>query len=123
MWLQHKGLIELGPRRARRRIRRPWYNLTRQIRRTWYDLTPRESEVALLLERNLSNDEIASELDIKRGTVQIHVHNILVKLKAPGRPGRASKGGPTTAAGRERIREAQRRRWQRWRAARSGDNT
>ena len=117
MWQRHKGLIELWPRRAHRRR---WYDLTRQIRRQWYDLTPRESEVALLLERNLSNDDIARKLAIKPGTVEIHVHNILAKLKAPRRPGRSSKG-VITASGRERIREAQRRRWQRWRATRSDE--
>jgi DNA-binding CsgD family transcriptional regulator len=82
-------------------------------------MTPREREVALLLERNLSNDEIARELGIKPGTVKIHVHHILVKLSARDgvrRTGRSSKGA-TTAAGREQIRETQRRRWQRWRAA------
>jgi DNA-binding CsgD family transcriptional regulator len=44
-------------------------------------LTPREREVALLLERNLSNDEIARRLGIKRGTVKIHVHHISVKRR------------------------------------------
>jgi DNA-binding CsgD family transcriptional regulator len=42
-------------------------------------LTPREREVALLVERDLSNEEIARTLGIKRGTVKIHVHNILIK--------------------------------------------
>jgi DNA-binding NarL/FixJ family response regulator len=85
-------------------------------------LTAREREVALLFERNLSNDEIARELGIKRSTVKIHVHNILIKRRLSPRPRRSPKAA-TTAAGRERIREAQRRRWQRWRAARSADTT
>jgi DNA-binding NarL/FixJ family response regulator len=87
-------------------------------------LTPRESEVALLVERNLSNDEIARELGIKRGTVKIHVHRILKKGGLSRRLRRPSKrtkiaGFPRrkSDAGIERIREAQRRRWQRWRAA------
>jgi DNA-binding NarL/FixJ family response regulator len=105
-------------RRSQRR-RRP------QARVRGVDLTPREREVALLVERNLSNDEIARELCIKPGTVKIHVHHILVKLGARDgvrRTGRSSKGA-TTAAGREQIRETQQRRWQRWRTARSRDNT
>jgi len=81
-------------------------------------LTPRECEVALLVERKLSNDEIARQLGIKRGTVAIHVHNILKKRGLSRRPRRSAKR-VITAAGLERIREAQRRRWQRWRAARS----
>jgi DNA-binding NarL/FixJ family response regulator len=78
----------------------------------------------LLVERNLSNDEIACRLGIKPGTVKIHIHNIFIKLDArdselgPG-PRRWSK----TADGRKRISEAQQQRWQRWRAARSDDNT
>jgi DNA-binding CsgD family transcriptional regulator len=89
-------------------------------------LTPREREVALLLEHNLSNDEIARELGIKPGTVKIHVHHILTKLGSGDgvrpRTGRSAKGAKT-AAGRARCGEAVRQRWQRWRAARSADNT
>jgi len=83
-------------------------------------MTPREREVALLVERKLSYIEIARELGIKLGTVKIHVHHILKKGGLSPRPGQP---GPSTAAGRERIREAQRRRWQRIRAARSAGNT
>ena len=95
---------------------------TRRERRTPRDhLTPREREVALLVKRNLSNNEIARQLGIKLSTVKTHIQRIFKKLEArgielsPGR-GRWSKGA-ATAAGRERIREAQRRRWQRTRAA------
>jgi DNA-binding CsgD family transcriptional regulator len=42
-------------------------------------LTPREQEVALLAKRKLTNGEIARTLGIKRGTVNVHVHNILKK--------------------------------------------
>ena len=80
-------------------------------------LTPREREVALLVERNLSNDEIARTLGITRGTVKIHVHNI--RKKREFTPRRRSKSGAITPAGRKRISEAQRRRWQRWRVTQS----
>ena len=84
-------------------------------------LTPREQEVALLAKRKLTNGEIACTLGIKHGTVKVHVHNILKKGELSRRPRRSSKG-TKTAAGIERIREGQRRRWQLWRAARSDDN-
>jgi two-component system nitrate/nitrite response regulator NarL len=86
------------------------------------DLTPREREIALLVERNLSNDEIARQLGIKPGTIKIHVHNIFIKGGLSPRSRRPSNGRKTEAV-IERIREAQRRRWQRWRTARSDDNT
>lgn len=43
-------------------------------------LTPREIEIAQLLERGLSNKEIASRLHIELPTVKNHVHRILEKL-------------------------------------------
>jgi hypothetical protein len=43
-------------------------------------LTPREQEVALLAKRKLTNGEIARTSGIKRGTVKVHVHNILKKV-------------------------------------------
>jgi two-component system, NarL family, nitrate/nitrite response regulator NarL len=43
-------------------------------------LTAREREVALLLQRGLSNKEIAGRLEIRPATVKNHVHKILVKL-------------------------------------------
>jgi two-component system, NarL family, nitrate/nitrite response regulator NarL len=43
-------------------------------------LTRREREVASLLERDLTNKEIASRLGIEVATVKNHVHNVLEKL-------------------------------------------
>jgi DNA-binding NarL/FixJ family response regulator len=49
----------------------------------WSDLlSPREREVALLVNRGLSNKQIASELRLSDGTVKQHVHSIFLKLKA-----------------------------------------
>jgi DNA-binding NarL/FixJ family response regulator len=96
------------------RIRKKLFGVRRQA------LTPREQEVALLAKRKLTNGEIAHTLGIKHGTVKVHVHNILKKGELSRRPRRSSKG-TKTAAGIERIRDAQRRRWQRTRA--SADNT
>jgi two-component system nitrate/nitrite response regulator NarL len=44
------------------------------------ELTQREREIAALVERGLSNKEIASRLAIGTATVKNHVHNILEKL-------------------------------------------
>jgi two-component system nitrate/nitrite response regulator NarL len=43
-------------------------------------LTARELEIATLIERGLSNKEIAQELQIELPTVKNHVHHILEKL-------------------------------------------
>ncbi|MGH7563395.1 MAG: LuxR C-terminal-related transcriptional regulator [Gemmatimonadota bacterium] len=45
-----------------------------------HNLTDREREVAGLLDRRHSNEEIAGELGIALGTAKSHVHNILRKL-------------------------------------------
>ena len=43
-------------------------------------LTGRECQILSLVARGLTNKQIASALEISNGTVQRHVHNILVKL-------------------------------------------
>jgi two-component system nitrate/nitrite response regulator NarL len=48
-------------------------------------LTAREREIAPLLERGLSNKEIASHLHIEVATVKNHVHNLLEKLQVGSR--------------------------------------
>ena len=48
-------------------------------------LTAREREIAPLLERGLSNKEIASQLNIEVATVKNHVHNLLEKLQVSSR--------------------------------------
>lgn len=44
-------------------------------------LTPRETRLLELIERGMSNKEIANTLDIELSTVKNHVHNILEKLR------------------------------------------
>jgi len=48
-------------------------------------LTTREAQVGALIERGLSNKQIARELGIGLPTVKNHVHNILEKLDVHGR--------------------------------------
>jgi transposase len=44
-------------------------------------LTAREVDVAWCIRAGLSNEEIASELNISVSTVKTHVHNLLLKFK------------------------------------------
>ncbi len=43
-------------------------------------ITPRETEVLKLLAQGRTNPQIAEDLAISRGTVKIHVQNIIAKL-------------------------------------------
>jgi two-component system, NarL family, nitrate/nitrite response regulator NarL len=45
------------------------------------NLTPREREIVPLIERGLSNKEIARQLSIETTTAKNHIHNILEKLE------------------------------------------
>ncbi len=53
-----------------------------EVMRTPAKLTPREAQVARLLERALTNKEIASRLAIEVATVRNHVYSICRKLDA-----------------------------------------
>jgi DNA-binding NarL/FixJ family response regulator len=53
-------------------------------------LTPREREVIELIDRGLSNKQIAHELTVAMSTVKNHVHNVLRKTHAPDRKGAAT---------------------------------
>ncbi|MCD6393758.1 MAG: helix-turn-helix transcriptional regulator [Planctomycetes bacterium] len=44
-----------------------------------FQITPRELEIAKLLCQGYSNEEIADSLNIKEGTVKVHVRNIYRK--------------------------------------------
>lgn len=52
----------------------------RQTQLAFTRLTGRECEIVRLVDRGLSNKEIATELGIEVATVKNHVHNILEKL-------------------------------------------
>ena len=49
------------------------------------ELTLRESQVAELVSRGLSNKEIARAFDLSESTVKHHVHSILAKIGVPSR--------------------------------------
>lgn len=67
-------------------------------------LTRRESEIASLLRRNLSNKEIAVHLSIEVATVKNHVHNLLNKLNVHSRSDASQALGSITP--RQKIRPA-----------------
>jgi len=46
-----------------------------------YHMTPRELQVAILVCRGFSNDEIVKALKIKHGTVKTHLRNIYRRLR------------------------------------------
>jgi DNA-binding NarL/FixJ family response regulator len=43
-------------------------------------ITPREAEVLRLLAQGQTNPQIAEDLAVSRGTIKIHVQNIISKL-------------------------------------------
>jgi DNA-binding NarL/FixJ family response regulator len=48
-------------------------------------LTPRELEILRLVALRLDNQEIATRLSIRVGTVKIHLHHVYEKLQLRGR--------------------------------------
>ena len=54
-------------------------------------LTDREQAILELLDKGLSNKEIAARLHIQLATVKNHVHNVLEKLRVPSRAEAAAK--------------------------------
>jgi two-component system nitrate/nitrite response regulator NarL len=66
-------------------------------------LTPREREVVTLIDRGLSNKQIARELQIELATVKNHVHSILDKLRVERRGAAAAlvRGQAGIALGRK----------------------
>ncbi|MBI3207398.1 MAG: response regulator transcription factor [Candidatus Solibacter usitatus] len=56
------------------------------------ELTPRETQVMELVEQGLKNREIAHHLDIRQGTVKIHLKHIFEKTGVRGRYGLALSG-------------------------------
>jgi two-component system nitrate/nitrite response regulator NarL len=66
-------------------------------------LTARECQVVRLIEQNLTNKEIATELGIEVATVKNHVHNLLEKLHVHRRCDVVMAVRPACYAGRQRT--------------------
>ncbi len=56
-----------------------------QALRMWHTLTPREKDVSALICMGCSNDEIAHQMHIARGTVRTHIRHILKKFRVENR--------------------------------------
>ena len=56
---------------------------SRRVQDPLEELSPREREVLALMAEGRSNSGIASELCVAEGTVEKHVHSILMKLRIP----------------------------------------
>lgn len=75
-------------------------------------LTPRQDEVVSLLDRGLTNQQIAGELSISLSTVKNHVHNILQRLEVGSRGAAVARlrrlgllrGSPARAGARDGAR-------------------
>ncbi len=104
--------VHCSPRIARALLRRVGELAESSARRTTYRLSARELEVTRLIDRGLSNKEIARGLSIELSTVKNHVHNILHKLQVRRRwqaaerlrAGEIYEPRPVSAGGDSRTR-------------------
>jgi DNA-binding NarL/FixJ family response regulator/tetratricopeptide (TPR) repeat protein len=81
-------------------IRRGPQSKHRRARSGWDSLTPTETKVAALVERGLSNPDIANRLFLSRRTVATHVSHILKKLDVQSRTDVAREAALRTIAPR-----------------------
>jgi len=103
-----RGESVVSPRVATTLIRRVRELADAQAVDSSQALTQRELEILVLIDRGLSNKEIAGALSIEVSTVKNHVHHILGKLdvsrrtEAPGKlwPARSGGQGSRSLAGR-----------------------
>jgi DNA-binding CsgD family transcriptional regulator len=51
-----------------------------EVMSKWESLSPRQKEVAILIEKGMTNEEIAKRLSISNETIKTHVANILRKF-------------------------------------------
>jgi DNA-binding NarL/FixJ family response regulator len=87
-----RGESVLSPRVAATLIRRVRaLAADAQVSHNGAQLTAREREILRLIDRGLSNKEIAARLSIEISTVKNHVHHILVKLEVGRRDEAAAK--------------------------------
>jgi len=92
----HRGELNCSPEMARRLLDALRKESMKRHAETW-SLTPRETDIAKLIDRGCSNQEIADTLHIEVSTVKNHVHNILEKLNV-------SRRGQVAAVARKQLR-------------------
>jgi DNA-binding CsgD family transcriptional regulator len=56
------------------------YLLRENLKPKWRSLTPREKDVARLIHKGLTNDQIAKRLSLSPETIKTHVANVLLKF-------------------------------------------
>ena len=66
-------------------------------------LTPRERQIAVMIDRAMSNQEIAERLNLRVSTVKNHVHSILEKLRVERRQQAAAMLRQTTRPSRSQA--------------------
>lgn len=101
-----QGELTCSPRIARDLLRHVALLAAERVEREQgpWRLTPREMEIAELVERGLSNKEIARELYIEISTVKNHVHSILERMNVQRR-GEAAARLRTVLPARSLLRQ------------------
>jgi DNA-binding NarL/FixJ family response regulator len=79
-----RGEFSVSPRQASLLFGRIM-ELAQTRPRPLFHLTRRQREIVPLIERGLSNKEIARQLSIETATIKNHVHNILAKMQLRSR--------------------------------------
>ena len=79
-----KSRIDLTVSKDQSRLAHPSAELLNRLQWSYvkkrYHMTPREIQIARLVCQGLGNEEIASKLKIKLGTVKTHIRNLYRKL-------------------------------------------
>jgi DNA-binding NarL/FixJ family response regulator len=86
-----RGELPCSPRMAASLFRHLATLAAHGVEATSAVLTSRERQIALLIERGLSNKEIGRSLHIELATVKNHVHSILEKFGVPSRVAAAAR--------------------------------
>lgn len=94
-----RGELRCSPRIAGTLLRRLATMASERQPEVRSRLTLREQEIVALIDRGLSNKEIAARLGIEIATVKNHVHNVLEKLSVRRRGEAAAKVRARTAFG------------------------
>ena len=78
IWLDERFIQFASEKLGRTRFRNaPWWN--------WCRLTPRQRQIVSLILQGLSNREIAAELELAIGTINVQLHHVYLKLAISSR--------------------------------------